>query len=299
MRTQKVGNMTQVDSRAGDSPVFEADRERLLGLAYRMVGSFSEAEDIVQETYLRFHQQPRQSIQNPSAWLTTVATRACLDHLRLAYRAREQYSGDWLPEPVSLHNEPEQDQALAQSLSMAFLHLMERLNPRERAVFILRQAFDWPYRSIANTLGVSEPACRQLFRRGQDKLGGREVECHLPCADMSLLREFMATCTSGDFAALTNRLARDVTVYSDSNGRVGALRHAITGVDRVAHFLFRLVRRGHDGQHIELATLNGEPGLVVHERGHPVTALVFSFRQGKLWRLYSVRNPDKLRRLSR
>lgn len=291
--------MTQVNSHEDDRLVFEADRERLFGLAYRMVGSFSEAEDIVQETYLRFHQQPRHSIQSPSAWLTTVATRVCLDHLRLAYRSREHYSGDWLPEPISLRNEPERDQALAQSLSMAFLHLMERLNPRERAVFILRQAFDWPYRDIAGTLETSETACRQLFRRGQDKLGSGNLDDRSPCADMSLLEEFLATCTSGDFAALTNKLAQDVTVYSDSNGRIGALRHPITGAERVAHFMFRLVQGGREGQQIELAVLNGEPGVVVHEGGRPITALVFSFRQGKLWRLYSVRNPDKLHALSR
>ncbi|KEF31334.1 RNA polymerase sigma-70 factor [Marinobacter nitratireducens] len=286
--------MTQGD----DLDVFEAHRTQLFSMVYRMLGSISEAEDVVQETYLRFHQQPKSTISNPAGWLTSVAMRVALDQLRLAYRHREQYVGDWLPEPLIVDNNPEQEKLLSQSLTMAFLHMMERLNPRERAVFILRKAFDWSYREIAATVGINEAAGRQLYRRSLGKMEGVDLTPSTTRDDMHLFDEFMATCASGDFTALAGKLAADVTVYSDSNGQERALRRPIFGNERVAHFLLRLLKNQPDGVRLEKRLLNSEPGLLVLDGQRVVTALVFSFRSGKLWRLYSIRNPEKLTALA-
>lgn len=287
--------------------IFEQERGRLFGLAYRMLGSVADAEDILQDVHLRWLQQEDDTIVNPAGWLLTVVTRACIDWQRSARHRREHYVGVWLPEPLlePVHGIAEGPQAvteLANNLSFAFLHLLEKLNPLERAVLLLRQAFDWPFNEIAASLDKTEAHCRQLFKRAQQKIGGAlysDIGGQMTAPDANaerLLVNFLHTCMSGDFAGLLKCLHEDLIAYSDGGGKVTSLLRPITGSERVARFLRRTIQ---PRQNLKVVphSINGEPGLVVFEQERVIAALIFAFREQKLWRLYSIRNPDKLLRL--
>lgn len=281
-----------------NTAIFERERGRLFGLAYRMLGSVADAEDVLQEVCLRWLQQDSDTIANPAGWLLTVVTRECIDWQRSARHRREHYVGVWLPEPLleSFHDTVDGPQAmteLANNLTLAFLHLLEKLNPLERAVLLLRQAFDWPFSDIAATLGKTEAHCRQLFKRAQEKIGG-DIAMTRPDANAErLLLQFMQTCTSGDFSGLLNCLHEDLIAYSDGGGKVRSLLRPIAGSERVARFLRRIIQP-RANLTVIARMINGEPGLLAFENGQPVAALIFAFREQKLWRLYSIRNPDKL-----
>ncbi len=281
--------------------VFEQERGRLFALAYRMSGSVADAEDIVQEAHLRWLQQKHDTIDNPAAWLLTVVTRLGIDWQRSARHRREQYVGVWLPEPLleaeqNCDDGPQALAELANTLTVAFLHLLERLNPQERAVLLLREAFDWRFSEIAAALEHSDSHCRQLYRRARQKLGAEKTMTP-PAADGDrLLMAFLQTSMSGQFSNLLACLHEDIRVYSDGGGKVTALLRPIAGGERVLRFLQRLFQ-SRDGVSLELRRINGEPGLVAFEQGQAVAALIFAFRGEKLWRLYSIRNPDKLARI--
>ena len=284
-----------------DNGVFARERGRLFGLAYRLLGSVSDAEDVLQDVHLAWLQQDQSQIANPAGWLVTVATRHCLDQLRSARRQREQYVGVWLPEPLleataATAPNPQDTLELARNLSLAFVHMLERLTPPERAVFILRQAFDWPYQDIAGVVDRSEMHCRQLHKRAREKLDGEQAP-HASFNDAQpLLTHFLHTCLSGNYDALLQQLHTDLAAYSDGGGKVLALLRPIHGRERVARFLLRLIQP-RAGLWVEPRCINGDPGLLVFERGQVTAALAFCFRDGQLWRLYSIRNPDKLRHL--
>ncbi len=230
---------------------------------------------------------------------TACCTRRCIDLQRSAQRQREHYVGVWLPEPLvedttSAASGPDTTLELAQDLSLAFLHLLERLSPAERAVFILRQAFDWAYRDIAGVVQMTETHCRQLHKRAQAKLAG---EWQPPAANPSaelLLARFLQACLSGDQSNLLQLLHQDLVAYSDGGGKVIALLRPLYGPERVARFLRRLIQP-RPGLQVRMARINGETGLLAWEDNTLVAAMVFCFRDQQLWRIYSIRNPDKLR----
>jgi RNA polymerase sigma-70 factor (ECF subfamily) len=280
-----------------DLETFLELRASLFGVAYRMIGSAIEAEDIIQEAYVRWSKRGPGEVTAPSAYLTTVVTRLCIDQLRSARARRETYKGPWLPEPVELEEPDPGDSAeLADSLSLAFLVLLEELQPVERAAFLLHDVFDYPYGEIADIVGRSEVACRQLVSRarrridaprrrfGVDRDHGRE-----------LTRRFLAACGTGDLDGLLALLSDDVIVWTDGGGKVRAALRPITGPHRSARFLLSVARRVPEGVSVREVGLNGQPGLVFEEKGGRVSmALTLDVLGDRVVAVRVVTNPDKL-----
>jgi RNA polymerase sigma-70 factor, ECF subfamily len=279
-------------------------RPLLFSIAYRMVGSVSEAEDIVQEAFLRFHRATRDGaeVQSPKAYLSAVTTRLAIDHLRSARVRREHYVGAWLPEP--LVTDPEADVAkqaeTADSLSMAFLVLLERLSPVQRAVFLLHEVFGYGYAEIADLVGKSEDNCRQIAARAR-----RHVEARRPRFETSrrqreeLARRFFAAVEQGDTEGLVGLLAADAVMYGDGGGKAPALATPLHGAQRVARLLLGLARRARAiGVHLQPAEVNGQPGATAYDRdGRLVTVLALDIADGQVQTVHSIVNPDKLRHL--
>jgi RNA polymerase sigma-70 factor, ECF subfamily len=293
---------------------FEPYRRRLVGLAYRMLGSMADAEDAVQETYLRWHAADRDNVSNPRAFLMTTTTRICLDMLKSARARREEYVGPWLPEPVvdTAALAPDRRTELAEDLSIALLLTLDRLSPLERAAFLLHDVFDFSFNEVAPALERSEAACRQLAARARAHVRAvRPRGATVPPArsgeidakHAQLLSAFMAATQSGDLNALTQLLASDVRVWSDGGGKVRAAQEVIDGADRVARFLVE-ASRPHPGQWwrqdftVRVATINGLPGVIVDGPEGPVQTAAFEIEGDVIRALYVVRNPDKLRHLA-
>ena len=253
---------------------FEQERPALTGLAYRLLGSYADAEDVVQEAWVRWSSAT--GVDNPAAWLRTVVTRLCLDELRSARVRRESYVGPWLPEPVHTADGalgPLDTVELRDSLSLGFLLLLERLTPSERAVFVLRQAFGLPYEEVAAAVGKSPAACRQLHGRAAAKLEG------LPPPQRrgrkELLDGLLLAVATGDVPGVTALLADDAVLVSDGGGVVSAARRPVVGADRVARFLVGIGSRIGDDVSMDEQEVNGSPALVVRTGG--VVTQVFSF----------------------
>jgi RNA polymerase sigma-70 factor (ECF subfamily) len=266
----------------------------MLSIAYRMVGSYSEAEDLVQEAFLRLAQE--EDVDNPRAWLTTVTTRLAIDHLRSARVRREQYPGTWLPEPVLA--DPAPDAAIrAETLSVAVLVLLESLTPVERAVFVLREAFDYGYDEIAEIVGKSEDNCRQLATRAR-----RHVEERRPRFEPSreqrdeLVRRFVAALQEGDTEPLVELLAEDVAFYGDGGGKATAVARPVVGAEAVIRLLAGFLRAGARRRATaQMVEFNGEPGMAVYEDGRLIALWSFEASGGGLQAIRGVVNPDKLR----
>lgn len=279
---------------------FVRARPRLLGLAYRMLGSRTDAEDIVQDAWLRLQGADTADLASPAAWLTTVTTRLCLDRLKSARAQRETYVGPWLPEPVpdAERMSPEAATALADDLSFALLLTLERLSPAERAAFLLHDVFDTPFPEIADTLQRSEAACRQLASRARRAV--RRDHVRQPASDeqhLALLQRFVAALGQGDVAGLSDLLTEDAVAYADGGGvRLAALR-PILGARNIARFYVgiagKVARRGTQAE-IRPTVLNGRPALLVHLDGELDQALSIEVSAGRISRVYSVRNPEKL-----
>jgi RNA polymerase sigma-70 factor, ECF subfamily len=273
-------------------------RPLMLSIAYRMVGSFSEAEDLVQDAYERLHGEG--DVAAPKAWLTTVVTRLCIDHLRSARVRREEYPGTWLPEPVLA--DPAPDAAIrAESLSMAVLVLLESLTPVERAVFVLREAFDYGYDEIAEIVGKSEGNCRQLAVRAR-----RHVDERRPRFEPSqeqreeLARRFIAALWEGETEPLVAMLAEDAAFYGDGGGKAPQIWDPVVGGAAIARMLagFRRVARRR-GFSVRPAEVNGQPGLLGFDGdGALITAMSFDISDGVVQAIRSVVNPDKLAHIS-
>lgn len=279
---------------------FESYRPLLFSIAYRMLGSAMEAEDIVQEAYLRF--QSARQVQSPKAYLSTVVTRLCLDRLKSAREQRESYIGPWLPEPVITADlEPEQEASLVDSISMAFLVLLENLTPLERAVFLLREVFDYDYAEIADMLGRDEAACRQLFSRAKKRVAEQRPRFKSsPEEHNRLLANFMQAVTVGELAGLTALLAEDVTLWSDGGGKVQAATRPVHGRDAVARLLLGIRRFAPEGMQIELAPINGEMGIILRNAdAAPLFAVTLETGDGLIRAFRLVVNPDKLKHLIR
>jgi RNA polymerase sigma-70 factor (ECF subfamily) len=274
------------------SEIFDQHRPLLFSIAYRMLGSVMDAEDVVQEAFLRW--QRTSEVRSPRAYLSAIITRLCIDQLRSARTRREQYVGPWLPEPLPTEPAPD-TAAIDESLSMAFLVLLESLNPTERAVFLLREVFDYDYAEISHLLDKSEANCRQIARRARQSIAARRPRFERsPEQEERLTRRFVETCTSGDMEGLLALLSDDITVWSDGGGRVAAARHPIHGPERVARFFMGLVGKAPPSFTVRQTWINGAPGIVGYVDGRPLNVLTFDVADGRIQAVRIVLNPDKL-----
>ncbi len=277
--------------------VFTTHRPMLFGLAYRMLGSVMDAEDIVQEAYLRWQQVEGATVEEPRAYLTTVVTRLCIDHLRSARMRREQYVGPWLPEPLVTDQAPEVSNApaLAESLSMAFLVLLETLTPQERAVFLLHDVFGYSYAEIATIIGKSEANCRQIGGRARKRVEERRPRFDAsPDQQERLLRRFVQASTNGDMDALLGLLADDVTLWADGGGKVQAALHPIHGARNVARGALAALAKAPPGLAVRIAPVNGRPGIIAEIDGQPYSVLTIEVVGDRIQTIHTVANPDKL-----
>jgi RNA polymerase sigma-70 factor (ECF subfamily) len=292
------------------SATFEPHRRRLLGLAYRMLGSMAEAEDAVQEAYLRWHDIDRARIDEPRAFLMTTTTRICLDVLKSARMKREEYVGPWLPDPVTdtASLAPDAQTELAEDLSVALLLALERLSPLERAAFLLHDVFDYSFAQVADALGRNEAACRQLAARARTHVREarprgvsppRTASASVDPKHAELVSAFISASRSGDLDTLMRLLASDARVVADGGGKVAAALNVIEGADRVAAFLSGAVRKGWtDDLSVRFEMINGLPGLLVIGPRGLVQTTAFEIEDGVVKAIYVVRNPDKLKHLT-
>ncbi len=278
-----------------DAEVFLRLRPALFGVAYRMLGSATEADDVLQEAFLRWRSQPGNAIESPKAFLTTVVTRLCIDQLRSARARRETYVGQGLPEPVSTDPEPSGSAELADSLSLAFLVLLEELSPAERAAFILREVFGYSYAETAVVLERSEPACRQLVSRALRQIGGRRRRFDSDGrVGEELVVRFLAACAGGDVDGLLSLLAPDVVVWTDGGSKVKSAPRPVVGPGRATRFLINVTKRLPAGAQVRTASINGQPGVVIEEDGVPITVAALDIVDGVICGVRVISNPDKL-----
>ncbi|MEU6669962.1 RNA polymerase sigma-70 factor [Streptomyces sp. NPDC046727] len=278
---------------------FEAHRPRLFGLAYRLLGSAQEAEDTVQDAYLRFSGADREAIEHLGAWLARTVTNLCLNRLASARARRERYVGTWLPEPVVTSDGtlgPMESAERRDQVSMALLVLLERLTPAERAVYVLREAFGYAHREIADVLELSEANCRQLYRRAARRVaepeGGRFEAA--PERREELVASFVTAAREGDLAGLERLLAADVTWWSDGGGKVTAALRPIEGREKVMRFLAGISRKFLTGVDFTAVEVNGAGALAAWAGGTLVGVAVFELRDGLIAQVRGVVNPDKL-----
>jgi RNA polymerase sigma-70 factor (ECF subfamily) len=275
--------------------VFEGYRDLLVGVAYRILGRVADAEDVVQEAWLRWTNVDFSEVADPRAFLVRVTSRLAIDRLRRLKTRRESYVGPWLPEPVLTGRDVAEDVALAESVSMAMLVVLETLSPLEREVFVLREAFGMPYAEIAEILGRSEAAARQLGRRARDHVRERSVRFETDQETRQRVTErFLEAALGGDVEALMEVLAPGVTLVADGGGRARAPRRPVHGADNVSRFMVAIVTRPEQDLRTHLARVNGGPGIVVTSGGEPVAALVLDVADGVVHNIHLVANPEKL-----
>lgn len=280
---------------------FERLRPRLLGIAYRMLGSRAEAEEVVQDAWLRWHEAEQTALDSAEAWLVTVTTRIAVDRLRTAKVQREHYVGTWLPEPVLTDSPatPEQLLERADDLSFAFLAVLERLAPEARAAFLMREVFDADYDQLAKTLGKSEAACRQLVHRAKTQLRDDRPRYTVPReTHYRLLRDFADASASGNFAVLKSLLAEDAELIGDGGGKVPSFGKPLRGGQRIAQLYLATSLRFKGALRIELAVINGHWGILRFVDGVLESAQSFETDGERIVRIHSQRNPDKLARLA-
>ncbi|WP_433359546.1 RNA polymerase sigma-70 factor [Actinoplanes sp. CA-142083] len=277
-------------------------RGRAFAIAYRMLGSVGEAEDVVQEAFLRMHQTLRggEPIASPRAYVATLVTRLAIDQLRSARARRERYVGEWLPEPLVTGPTPAERAELADSLSLAFLVLLESLSPRQRAAFLLREVFDYPYREVAEFVGTDVDSARHLVARARTRLRDRRPRYHASREHREeLARSFFAAAGQGDLRTLEALLAQDVALHADGGGKVPALGRPVTGRERVARTIAAgMTAMARFGVRLEPAEVNGEPGAMAYDaRDRLVGVLGLGLADGRIRTIHSIANPDKLRHL--
>ncbi len=277
--------------------VFEDARGRLFGIAYRMMGTVAEAEDLVQEAWLRWQRADHTEVREPAAFLATTVTRLALNELDSARARRERYVGPWLPEPVDTSADPALGAERAEALSVAVLLLLERLSPAERAAYVLHEAFDYPYRQIAEVLETSEANARQLASRARAHLAGAPRASASTAQRDRLLAAFLAAAQAGDLEALEAVLAEDVVALSDGGGVVTAARKAVRGRERVAGFLLGVLEKFASDVDVAIAEYNGAPAFVGLRGGAPMAVLTLDIGSESVRGLYNVLNPAKLSRI--
>ena len=273
----------------------------LFGIAYRMLGRVSEAEDMVQEVWLRWQKQEIAGIESPKAWLVSTMTRLCIDQLRSARREREEYYGVWLPEPLMAATDEKNDAAasgLSDSLTMAFMMIMESLDPVERAVFLLREVFDYDYADTAAIVGKSEVNCRQIVRRAKAQLQARPQPSSAPTAQVHrLVEQFFNAAETGKVEELLAMLTEDVTVYSDGGGRVRAAGRPIVTANHVSRFLVGIWPKLPRDTEWRTASVNGCCGALLRSQGEIYGAFTFDVVGEQFRNVYLIVNPEKLRHL--
>ncbi|AZG48572.1 RNA polymerase sigma factor SigJ [Gordonia insulae] len=282
--------------------VFTELRPLLFTIAYNLVGTATDAEDVVHDCYLRWRNRSLSDVDDPRAYLVTAVSRTGLNHLRTVGRRRETYVGNWLPEPIRTDDDASHDAVLADSVSIAMLVVLETLAPVERAVFVLHEVFDFPHAEIATLIGKSEPAVRQIAHRARVHVRARR-----PCVTdatvaprprpqdgRDVVARFLYAAHTGDVAALISMLAPDVVQMSDGGGRVAAARRPITGADKVAAFAVGLARTSMADAHVTLATVNAAPGAIFTMAGTVDSVAAFDVVDGRITAFYAIRNPEKL-----
>lgn len=279
--------------------VFDRNRPLLFSISYRMLGSVMEAEDVVQEAYVRWQGTEDEEVRSPSAYLSTVVTRLCIDRLRSAQARREQYVGPWLPEPLLEEQSlgtADLDADLDDSLSMAFLVLLESLTPVERAVFLLREVFGYEYAEVASLVGKSEANCRQISRRARQSVAARRPRFESsPEQEERLTEGFLHASLEGDMKALLELLSEDVTLYSDGGGKTRAALNPIYGANKVARFLAGILGKIPPDFAVRKARVNGRPGFVSYlGDGSPQSVVTFDVLEGRVKTIRLVVNPEKL-----
>jgi len=277
--------------------VFNEHRPRLFGIAYRMLGSRADAEDMVQDAYLRWHRADVERIQTPQAWLVTAITRLCIDRLRAARTEREAYVGPWLPEPMAIDVAPPADaqSELASDLSVAFLVVLERLAPEERAAFLLHEVFDSEYADIARILGKNEASCRQIVHRARQRV--RQDRPRFQVSDdarVRLLEQFLAALRTENQGALLSLFAPEATWTSDGGGKTKAALKVVQGAELVSRFALGVWRRYLSLTSCSLMKVNGETGMVFSYDGHPVSVTTIDTDGVRILAAFAVLNPDKL-----
>ncbi len=281
---------------------FEQYRGRLFSIAYRMLGSVADAEDILQEAFIRW-QAAKDEIRSPRGLLVTMVTRLCINHLESARVRREEYVGEWLPEPLVTDpkNDPSQVLRIDESLSMAFLVLLERLTPTERAVFLLREIFEYEYSEIATILEQTEANCRQILRRARQHVAEARPRFRAsPEERHNLLERFLQATSRGDMDGLVDLLASDVVLHSDGGGKALAVPNLISGADKVARgILGSLKKLVPHNLLTRMAVINGQPGIVSYLEGQPYSVLTLDTRDGRIRAIYVLTNPEKLAHLAK
>jgi RNA polymerase sigma factor (sigma-70 family) len=285
-----------------------SERRQLINVAYRLLGSLAEAEDAVQETYARWcalTPPQRDAIASPGAWLTTVTSRICLDQLGSARARRERYVGQWIPEPLPEPNEwissrpgapadPADRVTLDESVSMAFLVVLESMTPAERVAFILHDVFGYPFTEIARIVGRTPAACRQLASSGRRRIRAAHAPAAPTARQAAIIREFKNAWQISDIAALIALLDPGATITADGGGLAAAAPHPIEGAEQIARYLADLTARAPDLTILE-RTVNGQPGLIAQDNGTTVTVFAFDVTADHITRIWAIRNPDKLR----
>jgi RNA polymerase sigma-70 factor (ECF subfamily) len=278
---------------------FASARPMLFSIAYRMLGSVMDAEDLVQDAWLRWQEAPETEVRSPRAYLTTIVTRLAINRLRAARTKRETYVGPWLPEPLVTEDTPDTAE-LAESLSMAFLVLLERLSPIERAVFLLHEVFDFEYAEIARMVDKTEANCRQLLARATKRVGAGRTRFEAdPDQAHRLTQRFTEASVAGDLDGLLTLLAEDITLWADGGGKArGAALKPLRGATPVARFILGIRRNVVPaGTSLRPTRINGQPGFIAYLSGRPLSALIFDIRDGRIHTIYVVGNPDKLQAL--
>ncbi len=279
---------------SGDTTdVFERERPRLVGLAYRMLGTVSDAEDTVQDAWFRWQKTGPGEVERPEAWLTTVTTRLALDHIRSDRRRREAYVGPWLPEPLVSDDPPDEAAVLADSLRLGFLAVLDRLKPVERAVFLLADVFSVPFAEIAETVGKSEAACRQIASRARQRVR-QPGAVRDRTSDRALVDALTAAIAVGDIDLVISRLAPDVVCLADGGAARRAARRPVVGASRVARLLVNLAQRFSGELSVHPVVVNGDAGIVVALDGAVDLVIGFEVDDERVVAIRMVRNPDKL-----
>jgi RNA polymerase sigma factor (sigma-70 family) len=286
-----------------------SERGQLINLAYRLLGSLAEAEDAVQETYARWYAmtpQQQQAIHSPGAWLTTVASRICLDLLGSARARRERYVGEWIPEPLPEATEwstgrpggsmidPADRVTLDESIGMAFLVVLESMTPAERVAFILHDVFGYPFNEVAEIVGRTPAACRQLASSARRRIRASQAPAAPAAEQVGIVRDFKQAWEAKDIQALVGLLDPDATATADGGGRVRALLHPVEGGEQVARYLVDIAAQA-PGYRLLERIVNGQPGLVAEYDDVPVTVFAFDISAGRIKHIWAVRNPEKLR----
>jgi RNA polymerase sigma-70 factor (ECF subfamily) len=286
--------------KSADLLVFEALRPRLFLIAYRMLGMHADAEDVVQDAWLRFSTSARDDVRSTEAWLVTITTRLSIDRLRSRKNEREAYAGWWLPEPVVefVEDTPEAAAELASDVSVAMLWVLERLTPEERAAFLMRKIFDQDYGIVAVMLGKSEAACRQLVHRAQERIRQESPRFTVSkTMHRAVLDRFMQAAANADRDAMKMLLSADVEFRADGGGKVPSLHKVLIGAGRVAGLYWAVEHAFPERAVYRMARVNGEPGLVRYIDGKVESVQSFCINDGTISRIDVVRNPDKLQRI--